>query len=103
MGHVDTYNKSILSSIVPLLLLLIVVQSQTHIVKAQAQSCSTSLGNLNVCAPFLFPGASNTNPSDQCCSAIQATDHDCLCNFLRVSARLPTQCNLPIPSCSGMP
>ncbi|KAG9146260.1 hypothetical protein Leryth_007963 [Lithospermum erythrorhizon] len=78
-------------------------QSQTHNVKAQPQnSCSTSLGNLNVCAPFVVPGALNTNPSHDCCNALQAIDHDCLCNSLRVTARLPSQCNLPSISCAGM-
>ncbi|KAG9155424.1 hypothetical protein Leryth_009857 [Lithospermum erythrorhizon] len=94
-----TNANSIFNSIVALLLVVLVVQCQTLVVNAQPQTCSTSLSNLNVCAPFVVPGAVNTSPSNDCCSALQAVDHDCICNTLRISARLPSQCNLPPLSC----
>ncbi|XAR65876.1 hypothetical protein NMG60_11011868 [Bertholletia excelsa] len=71
----------------------------TH--SAQAQTCPTQLGNLNVCAPFVLPGAPATSPSTECCSALHAVEQDCLCNTLRIASRLPTLCNLPPLSCNG--
>nr|GLL28150.1 stamen-specific protein FIL1-like [Ipomoea trifida] len=68
---------------------------------SQVDSCSASLGNLNVCAPFVMPGAVTTAPSADCCSILQSIDHDCICNTLRVAARIPSQCNIPSITCSG--
>ncbi|MCD7472951.1 hypothetical protein HAX54_014389 [Datura stramonium] len=81
------------SIIVSLVLLAIVIECQGQ------STCSASLNNLNVCAPFVVPGTTNPSPSADCCSALQSLDHECLCNTLRISARLPSQCNLPPISC----
>ncbi|KAK9292251.1 hypothetical protein L1049_020215 [Liquidambar formosana] len=90
-----------LSSKSALLLLLVALAAQTQM--ARSQSCSAELSSLNVCAPFVVPGAANTNPSTDCCSALQAVPNDCLCNTLRVAARLPSQCNLPPLNCGKFP
>ncbi|XP_028117753.1 protein 108 [Camellia sinensis] len=82
-----------------LMLVLIVVVVETQVGRIQAQTCSTQLSNLNVCAPFVLPGAPNANPSAYCCNALQAVDQNCLCSTLRISARLPSQCNLPAITC----
>ncbi|KAK2985118.1 hypothetical protein RJ640_022996 [Escallonia rubra] len=66
-----------------------------------SQTCSAGLGNLNVCAPFVVPGVTNSAPSADCCGALQSVQHDCLCNTLRIAARLPAQCNLPPLACGG--
>ncbi|KAF3641063.1 Stamen-specific protein FIL1 [Capsicum annuum] len=88
------------SVIVFIVLLAVVLQSA--VIECQGQmTCSASLSNLNVCAPFVVPGLTNPNPSAECCTAIQSVDHDCFCNTLRISARLPSQCNLPPLSCTG--
>ncbi|XP_009783380.1 protein 108-like [Nicotiana sylvestris] len=86
--------------IVSLVLLAVVLQSR--VIECQGQmTCSVSLNNLNVCAPFVVPGTTNPTPSADCCSALQSVDHECLCNTLRISARLPAQCNLPPLSCAA--
>ncbi|WMV33945.1 hypothetical protein MTR67_027330 [Solanum verrucosum] len=43
-----------------------VIESQ-----GQPQTCLASLGNLNVCSPFVLPGPSNMTPSTECCAALQ--------------------------------
>lgn len=78
-----------------LLLIALVVQTQSN---AQRQSCSSELSTLNVCAPFVVPG-NNGNPSSECCGALQAVEHDCLCSTLRIASQLPTRCNIPSTSC----
>lgn len=88
-----------LSSRATLVFTLIALVVQTQVAQLQAQTCSAQLGNLNSCAPFVLPGATNTNPSSECCSALQSLEHDCLCNTIRISARIPSQCNLPPLSC----
>ncbi|KAL1550772.1 stamen-specific protein FIL1-like [Salvia divinorum] len=66
---------------------------------AQPQStCSSALSTLNVCTPFVVPGAVG-NPSSDCCGALQSIDRDCLCSTLRVASRIPAQCNLPPFTC----
>ncbi|KAH1075469.1 hypothetical protein J1N35_027797 [Gossypium stocksii] len=82
-----------------LLLLLVVASLQTRTSKAQL-SCTNQLINLNVCAPFMVPGATETQPSPLCCGALQAVQHDCLCSTLRIAAHLPSQCNLPPLYCA---
>ncbi|XVF50776.1 hypothetical protein PTKIN_Ptkin04bG0130700 [Pterospermum kingtungense] len=73
------------------------VQSQT----VKAQSCVTELSNLNVCAPFVLPGTSDTTtPSPACCGALQSVQHDCICSTLRISSQLPSRCNLPPLNCA---
>ncbi|XP_052181029.1 protein MEN-8 [Diospyros lotus] len=71
----------------------------TQVAEAQA-GCTSQLGSLNVCAPFVLPGASS--PSAECCTALQGIDHECLCNTLRISARLPSSCNLPPLACGTL-
>ncbi|KAK9060899.1 hypothetical protein SSX86_018079 [Deinandra increscens subsp. villosa] len=64
---------------------------------AHGQACPNQLGNLNVCAPFVVPGTSTeVVPSSDCCLALQAVDHDCLCSTIRIATTLPTQCNFPV-------
>lgn len=78
-----------LSSKAALLYLVNFLAAQTQ--KAAAQSC----------APFVMPSANSASPSADCCSALQSVDHDCLCNTIRISARLPSQCNLPPLGCAN--
>ncbi|CAA2985821.1 Hypothetical predicted protein [Olea europaea subsp. europaea] len=75
--------------------------SNSQMAQSQTQTCSTSLANLNVCAPYVVPGAANTNPSLDCCTALQGLEHDCICNTLRIASRLPVLCNLPSFSCGA--
>ncbi|CAN6564981.1 unnamed protein product [Malus baccata var. baccata] len=84
-----------------ILVLLIALSLSVHTQKADAQggSCSAELSSLNVCAPFVVPGSTNTNPSSDCCSALQAVHPECICNAVRVAARLPAQCNLSPLTC----
>ncbi|KAJ7970000.1 stamen-specific protein FIL1-like [Quillaja saponaria] len=90
---------SLSSQAAVLLLLLLALGMETK--TAKAQTCASQLTNLNVCAPFVVPGATNTNPSADCCGALQAVPHDCICNTLRIASRLPSQCNLPALTCSN--
>ncbi|KAH0660550.1 hypothetical protein KY289_029298 [Solanum tuberosum] len=71
-----------------------------HADSGQPQTCLASLGNLNVCSPFVLPGPSNMTPSTECCAALQSLDHECICNTVRVAARLPSHCNLSAISCA---
>ncbi|XP_041008044.1 stamen-specific protein FIL1 [Juglans microcarpa x Juglans regia] len=88
--------KSLVSQVAVLMLVVLAVQTQT----AQAQmSCPAELSNLNVCAPYVVPGAANVVPSSECCSALQSVQHDCLCSTLRIASQLPAQCNVPAVSC----
>ena len=82
------------------LVIAFVVMAQTA--EAQAQVCSTELSNLNVCAPFVVPGAANSQPNSDCCQALGAVSHDCLCNTLRIASRLPSLCNIPALACSKL-
>ncbi|KAE8704672.1 hypothetical protein F3Y22_tig00110447pilonHSYRG00007 [Hibiscus syriacus] len=68
--------------------------------KAQ-MSCTTQLLGLNLCRPFVVPGAIETDPSPQCCGALQSVQHDCLCSTLRLALQLPSQCNLPPLYCAN--
>ncbi|XP_021892231.1 protein MEN-8 [Carica papaya] len=66
----------------------------------EAQTCSTQLNNLNVCLPYVMAaGGTSTSPSTECCSALQAVQHDCICNTIRISSSLPGLCNLPALTC----
>ncbi|KAL2334639.1 hypothetical protein Fmac_015852 [Flemingia macrophylla] len=81
------------------LLLLVVAHDGTQMAMAQSSTCTNELSNLNVCAPFVVPGAANTNPSATCCNALHSVDRECLCNTIRVASQLPTQCQLPPLAC----
>ncbi|XP_047973120.1 stamen-specific protein FIL1-like [Salvia hispanica] len=63
-----------------------------------AQPCSSALSALNVCTPYVVPGAVG-NPSPDCCGALQSINRDCLCSTLRIASRIPAQCNLPPLTC----
>ncbi|KAI3519504.1 hypothetical protein L1887_08678 [Cichorium endivia] len=76
---------------VTLVLLVLALVARTY-----GQTCPNQLSNLNVCAPFVVPGSADLTPNSDCCGALQAVDHDCLCSTIRVATRLPTQCNLPV-------
>ncbi|XP_059669356.1 stamen-specific protein FIL1-like [Cornus florida] len=89
-----------LSSRATLLFIMLAVLTRAVQSQPQNQGCSAQLSNLNVCAPFVVPGA-NTTPSRECCGALQAVDNDCICSTLRISARLPSQCNIPAATCNG--
>ncbi|KAL2556031.1 Uncharacterized protein Fot_00770 [Forsythia ovata] len=84
-----------------LVVVLMALVLQNKMAQSQAQTCSNSLANLNVCAPFVVPGVANTSPTPDCCTALQGLEHDCICNTLRIAARLPAQCNLPSLSCGA--
>ncbi|CAN0902709.1 Protein MEN-8 [Linum grandiflorum] len=80
------------------LLVLIAVALAAAAVDAQGgSSCPVQLSNLNVCAPFVVPGAAA--PSTECCSAIKSVQTDCLCSTLQITARLPSLCSLPTIAC----
>ncbi|GMN44648.1 hypothetical protein TIFTF001_013845 [Ficus carica] len=81
------------------LLVTVLVAQQSH--TAEAQVCSSQLNNLNVCAPFVVPGAADPQPSPECCTALRSVDHDCVCNTLRIASRLPSLCNIPAIACSS--
>ncbi|KAG5558527.1 hypothetical protein RHGRI_008460 [Rhododendron griersonianum] len=92
--------KSLVSLISRATLLFVLVG--LVVVQTEAQTCTSQLGNINVCAPFVLPGAANTNPSPECCTALEAVDHDCLCSTIRIASRLPSQCHLPpLSTCNG--
>ncbi|KAJ9539675.1 hypothetical protein OSB04_026181 [Centaurea solstitialis] len=84
-----------INHVVTLGLLVIALVGGTH-----GQTCPNQLETLNVCAPFVVPGSTNLIPSSDCCVALEAVDHSCLCNTIRVASTLPTQCNLPL-SCGN--
>ncbi|KAA8539892.1 hypothetical protein F0562_026584 [Nyssa sinensis] len=89
-----------LSSQATSLLVLVALLALTRVSQSQTSSCSAELSSLNVCQPFMVPGAPNTNPSPECCGALQAVEHDCICNTIRIAARLPAQCNIPPLTCN---
>ncbi|CAK7337216.1 unnamed protein product [Dovyalis caffra] len=88
-----------LSSSAALLLLLIALAVQTQL--AHSQQCTSQLSSLNVCAPFVVPGATNTSPNSECCNALEAVQHDCLCSTLQIASRLPSKCNLSPLTCGN--
>ncbi|EEF51434.1 protein MEN-8 [Ricinus communis] len=88
-----------LSSQAALLLLLVALAMQTHLV--HSQTCQNQLNSLNVCAPFVVPGAANTSPNAECCNALESVQNDCICNTLRIAGRLPSLCNLSPINCGN--
>ncbi|XP_065868708.1 protein MEN-8-like [Euphorbia lathyris] len=88
--------KSLIAAVI---VVVITLGVQTRL--AESQACTSQLTNLNVCAPYVVPGSTNPNPSAECCSALQSVNHDCLCNTLRVAARLPSHCNLQPLNCGN--
>nr|Q40227.2 RecName: Full=Protein LIM3; Flags: Precursor [Lilium longiflorum] len=76
--------------------LLVVLATQSEI--GLAQNCSAAIGGLMSCGPYVLPGNQLT-PSTQCCSAIQAVNHGCLCETINIISSLPGHCSLPPVSC----
>lgn len=95
------YSLVSLSSQAAVLLLFLVVALAAQAQTAQAQSCTAELNNLNVCAPYVVPGATNAMPNADCCGALRGVHHDCLCSTLRIASQLPSQCNLPPLTCGN--
>ncbi|KMS99032.1 hypothetical protein BVRB_3g066380 [Beta vulgaris subsp. vulgaris] len=91
-------TPSISKATLVILVIALVVQFKGSVAQ---NTCPTQLGNLNVCAPYVVPGTANTIPSSDCCGALQAVEHECLCNTLRVASRLPSSCNLPPLNCGN--
>ncbi|GAB4858218.1 hypothetical protein Ancab_009614 [Ancistrocladus abbreviatus] len=81
-------SSSLLRGKAAALLLLLIT-----LTPSQAQTCTAELTKLNVCAPFVVPGA-NSVPSSECCGALQSVQHDRLCNTLRIASGLPSACNI---------
>ncbi|XP_030463381.2 stamen-specific protein FIL1 [Syzygium oleosum] len=81
-----------------MMFLVALVAAQTQVGEVRAQSCPSQMASLNVCGPFVVPGSSR-RPSSECCGALQAVEHDCLCSTLRVATSLPSACHLPPVSC----
>ncbi|CAJ1952670.1 unnamed protein product [Sphenostylis stenocarpa] len=86
------------SVLVCAVLVVLVVADLSLMARAQSNACTNELSNLNVCAPFVVPGAA-TKPSAPCCNALQAVDRQCLCNTLRIASQLPSQCQLQSLAC----
>ncbi|KAK1361045.1 Stamen-specific protein FIL1 [Heracleum sosnowskyi] len=104
MGTATQYflsRNSGIRMVLVVVMIAVLLQISDHQVQAQGAICSGTISDLNVCASFVGPGATNTNPSADCCATVQSIDHDCYCNTLRIASQIPTQCNLPPLSCSG--
>ncbi|KAL5546874.1 hypothetical protein UlMin_006561 [Ulmus minor] len=84
MAYLESVSQSAL--LVLGIALIVTVQSD------EAQVCTAQLNNLNVCGQFVVP-------STECCSALHSVDHDCFCNTLRITSRLPSLCDIPPFSC----
>ncbi|ESQ43311.1 hypothetical protein EUTSA_v10015124mg [Eutrema salsugineum] len=96
MAASSSSSKSSLATIMKVAVMVVLVL----VVTVDGQSCNVHLGGLNVCGEFVVPGADKTNPSAECCNALEAVPSECLCNTLRIASRLPTRCNIPTLSCS---
>ncbi|MCL7025759.1 hypothetical protein MKW94_016398 [Papaver nudicaule] len=82
-------------------LFLVLMTLGAEIKSVQSQSCLQDITNLNVCAPFVLPGQGVASPSSECCSALQRVDQGCICNTLRIAARIPSACSLPALTCGN--
>ncbi|KAL2920610.1 Protein MEN-8 [Bienertia sinuspersici] len=92
-------SKSTLSkATLAILVIALMVQFKGSV--AQQNTCASELGNLNLCAPYVVPGAP-TPPNSDCCGALRSVTHDCLCNTLRVASQLPSSCGLPVLNCNN--
>ncbi|KAL8148245.1 stamen-specific protein FIL1-like [Apium graveolens] len=89
-----------ITTVLVVAMIAVLLQISDHQVQAQGANCSGTLSSLTTCAPFVVPGA-NSEPSSDCCAALQTVDHDCYCNTLRIAAQIPTHCNLPPLTCSA--
>lgn len=93
-------SKAVSRSMLVITATVLVIQAQL-MGGAMGQSCPAQLSNLNVCAPFVVPGAPATAPSSDCCNALQSVSHDCLCSTLRIASSLPAACRIPPLSCTA--
>lgn len=84
------------------LLLVVALVARTQMAWSQPSACSTQLNNLSVCAPFVVPGAPDSTPSADCCTALQTIDDACMCSTLRIASRLPSHCNLTPVTCGNL-
>ncbi|KAI3957227.1 hypothetical protein MKW98_012102 [Papaver atlanticum] len=76
-------------------LFLIPMTFGAEIKSVRSQSCLQDITNLNACASFFLPGQADALPTAECCSAVQQVDQNCICNTVRIIARLPSACHLP--------
>ncbi|CAE6235814.1 unnamed protein product [Arabidopsis arenosa] len=95
MAASSNSSKSFMKVVVMVALVLVVAATVVD-----GQSCNAQLSGLNVCGEFVVPGADRTNPSAECCNALEAVPSECLCNTFRIASRLPSRCNIPTLSCS---
>ncbi|CAL9243207.1 unnamed protein product [Arabidopsis halleri] len=95
MAASSNSSKSFMMAVVMVALVLVVAATVVD-----GQSCNAQLSGLNVCGEFVVPGADRTNPSAECCNALEAVPNECLCNTFRIASRLPSRCNIPTLSCS---
>ncbi|XP_026377785.1 protein 108-like [Papaver somniferum] len=84
-------------------LFLMLMTLGAEIKSVRSQSCLQDITNLNVCAPFVLPGQGVALPTAECCGALQRVDQNCICNTLRIAARIPRACNLPALTCGDAP
>ncbi|KAI3925795.1 hypothetical protein MKX01_003354 [Papaver californicum] len=85
-----------------LFLMLMTLGAEMKSVQSHSQqSCLQDISNLNVCAQFILPGQGVAIPSAECCSALQRVDSSCICNTLRIAARIPSACSLPSLTCGS--
>ncbi|VVB15677.1 unnamed protein product [Arabis nemorensis] len=96
MAASSSSSKSSLATIMKVAVMVALVL----VVTVDGQSCNVHLSGLNSCGEFVVPGADKTNPSAECCTALEAVPSECLCNTLRIASRLPSRCNIPTLSCS---
>nr|Q43533.1 RecName: Full=Protein LIM1; Flags: Precursor [Lilium longiflorum]BAA04831.1 ORF [Lilium longiflorum] len=68
--------------------------------EGRSQNCSAAIGELMTCGPYVLPG-NNGAPSEQCCSALRAVNHGCLCETINIISSLPDHCSLPAVNCAA--
>ncbi|KAI5073484.1 hypothetical protein GOP47_0011497 [Adiantum capillus-veneris] len=71
-----------------------------------ASRCNYIMDYLSPCNPYIASSNPTSQPSSQCCSALQAVDVSCMCSFVTGPSipnvdksralGLPQACNLPI-------
>ncbi|CAO2838891.1 unnamed protein product [Amaranthus hypochondriacus] len=100
MARINMQPTSFAKVISVVLIIALRMQMKGSVAEAQS-TCANQLGSLNVCAPYVLPGIQNSAPSAECCGALQAVEHGCLCNTFRVASQLPSACKLPALSCGA--
>nr|Q40190.1 RecName: Full=Protein M7; AltName: Full=LhM7; Flags: Precursor [Lilium henryi]CAA56724.1 M7 [Lilium henryi] len=79
---------------------ILVVLLLRRLPRGLSQNCSAAIGELMTCGPYVLPG-SNGAPSEQCCSALKAVNHGCLCETINIISSLPDHCSLPAVNCAA--